>query len=436
MSIAVLFDLEDEENLILENHCENTRYKGKPCKCLKGRIIQADNTCIECQSKELSKNGEYDRISKFNSVNGKLVVIDTRIQRYTCRACGTNFTPEVSFIDKKKRISNQILKQVSVDLTNPTSVKQVARYNHISHNTVQINLKEFKVYNVVNKEVLPKVLCVDEFRGVKSWNAKMNLIIVDAEKRTVKDILINRHKNNIISYFENYTDEAREQVQFFVSDFYGSYLDIALKIFPNAKIIIDRFHIKRLLSVDLKNKRIEVMKRFKKYHFSHRVLKRYRGLLFKSFKDISIEYRAFKYSYNKFHSEYDVLNYILSLDEGLEEMYWVYQDFIEAFDNKDEKTLREVIRREYTGISKDMQVTFNTYRKHEEYVINAILYPYSNGIVEGMNNKIKLLKRVGYGYRNFETFRLRVMIMFNLVQFMEDKKRKEKRIKEYHRKAS
>ena len=86
--------------------------------------------------------------------------------------------------------------------------------------------------------------------------------------------------------------------------------------------------------------------------------------------------------------------------------------------------------------STSVQTTFETYKKYEEYIINAIKYIYSNGIVEGMNTKIKLLKRIGYGYRNFENFRLRLMILFNLVSFEEDVKRKEKRIKEYHRKVS
>lgn len=436
MYLKNLFDLENENNLILKDYSGDGIYKGKPCKVLRGEIIQENGCCPRCNSREVSKNGTYKYIISLTKLNDRLVVIDTTTQRYTCRNCSLNFKPKVSFVDKGKRISKQIHKQIAIDITTTTSSKQIARQNNVSINTVQRELEKFKEYNIVNKEYLPKVLCVDEFRGVKYVNAKMNFLIVDGEKRKIKDILINRNKNTLISYFKDYKKDARNNVKYFVSDFYSTYLDVASNLFPNAKIIIDRFHIKRLLSVNLKNKRIEVMKTFKKYHFPYKVLKRYKKLLFKNFNEISIEYKAFKYNYNKFHSEYDVLNYILSIDEELEELYWVYQDFIEAFDKKDIEGLREVINRDYSMFSISVQTTFETYKKYEEYIINAIKYIYSNGIVEGINTKIKLLKRVGYGYRNFENFRLRLMILFNLVSFEEDVKRKEKRIKEYHRKVS
>ncbi|MEG0569736.1 MAG: transposase, partial [Erysipelotrichales bacterium] len=41
---------------------------------------------------------------------------------------------------------------------------------------------------------------------------------------------------------------------------------------------------------------------------------------------------------------------------------------------------------------------------------------YSNGPIEGINNKIKVIKRVSYGYRSFLNFKLRIMICFNLIK--------------------
>ena len=53
-------------------------------------------------------------------------------------------------------------------------------------------------------------------------------------------------------------------------------------------------------------------------------------------------------------------------------------------------------------------------KKHKEYVLKSVKYEYSNGPLEGFNNKIKLLKRVSYGYSNFSNFRLRILIMSRL----------------------
>ncbi|MGG2947757.1 transposase, partial [Geobacillus stearothermophilus] len=48
--------------------------------------------------------------------------------------------------------------------------------------------------------------------------------------------------------------------------------------------------------------------------------------------------------------------------------------------------------------------------KRTDEIISCILSPYSNGKMEGTNNKIKLMKRRGYGYRNIQRFALRVRL--------------------------
>nr|WP_284142830.1 transposase [Furfurilactobacillus milii] len=47
---------------------------------------------------------------------------------------------------------------------------------------------------------------------------------------------------------------------------------------------------------------------------------------------------------------------------------------------------------------------------HLEYVDNALIYRYSNGPLEGTNNRIKVHKRNGYGYTRFNNFRLRILL--------------------------
>ena len=45
------------------------------------------------------------------------------------------------------------------------------------------------------------------------------------------------------------------------------------------------------------------------------------------------------------------------------------------------------------------------------YVVNSLKYDYTNAMVEGKNNKIKVIKRVSYGYRSFRNFKARIMLM-------------------------
>lgn len=53
-----------------------------------------------------------------------------------------------------------------------------------------------------------------------------------------------------------------------------------------------------------------------------------------------------------------------------------------------------------------------TLRKHLSEIQNSFIYQFSNGPIEGANNKIKVIKRTAYGLRNFNMFRLRILIAF------------------------
>ena len=53
-------------------------------------------------------------------------------------------------------------------------------------------------------------------------------------------------------------------------------------------------------------------------------------------------------------------------------------------------------------------------KRYREYMVNSVKYEYSNGPLEGFNNKIKLVKRISYGYNSFDNFRLRILIMSRL----------------------
>ncbi len=59
-----------------------------------------------------------------------------------------------------------------------------------------------------------------------------------------------------------------------------------------------------------------------------------------------------------------------------------------------------------------MKKARRTIRKHFDEIINSFIYGFSNGPIEGSNNKIKAIKRTAYGFRSFKNFRLHILISF------------------------
>lgn len=98
-----------------------------------------------------------------------------------------------------------------------------------------------RIFDLVSypKAELPKVLSIDEFKG-NTWVEKYQCILTDPENKIVLDILPERYKPYLITYFCKYPKEEREKVKYFVSDTWRTYYDTAGIWFKNAIRIVDK----------------------------------------------------------------------------------------------------------------------------------------------------------------------------------------------------
>ena len=111
--------------------------------------------------------------------------------------------------------------------------------------------------------------------------------------------------------------------------------------------------------------------------------------------------------------EREQLRIILGLSTRLEIAYGLKNDFIEFMHSPDSKTAKErlalwLYHAENSHIP-EFEACIKTMYNWAEYILNAFDVPYSNGYTEGCNNKTKVLKRVCFGVRNFDTFRNRIL---------------------------
>ena len=119
----------------------------------------------------------------------------------------------------------------------------------------------------------------------------------------------------------------------------------------------------------------------------------------------------------------DTLPKVIGIDEinGVKTYQGKYNCLIYDIENKRVKDFLVTRRKQYLDdIFRDTNInhwkiksTVRTYLKYKEYIINSIIYPYSNGVVESANRNIKGLKNNACGYRNFQNFRTRVFMIFN-----------------------
>ena len=204
----------------------------------------------------------------------------------------------------------------------------------------------------------------------------------------------------------------RENVKYIVMDMYSPYISLVKECFPNAEIIMDKFHVINNFARALNKTRIRLMNSNKKLYNK---LKNYYKLLLKDRRKVDSMHYAKRKCFNKWMSLRDIVDHLLAQDEELKNTYELYQSLLFAIKTKNEDLLRDILMSEHKNVSDYMKKAMGTARKYSKYIINMVKYSYNNGVIEGINNKIKVIKRIAFGYRSFYHFRNRILIMFDLI---------------------
>ena len=293
------------------------------------------------------------------------------------------------------------------------SEKDIAIDNNVSPNTVERIIDSYyELDTKVYKHTLPQVLSFDEFKSVKSADGAMSFQICNGKNGKIIDIVENRKLNNLIKYFSRYSRDSRMNVKVIIIDMYIPYISLIKTMFPNALIVIDKFHLIELISRALNKTRIKLMKKDKD---NYNKLKRYWKNILKSRLELNCskwkKYPCFK----NLTTEQDIVDYLISLDIEFEETYQIYQDLLYAFQNNDLTVLETTLNKKYNNVSEYMKTSIKTLKGYVNYIKNTFVTGYHNGYVEGNNNFIKVLKRIAFGFRSFTRFKARIMICKGLI---------------------
>ena len=418
--IKLLLDIQDKNIEIDENAVELKEFKGKMAKFITAKLTFTPSHC-ECCSVENKDYTIYKNGTKTSRITLPIAGIhptylNLKKQRFFCKACNGTFSASTSIVDNHCFISNQTKAKVLVKSTDAQSLTDIAKVCFVSPTTVQrvINSEAKKFQK--QYQSLPKHLSFDEFKYQKG---QMAFEYVNAETEDILDILERRDARTIKEHFttNHYLSDLRK-VETITIDMNAGYVNVIKEIFPQSKIIIDRFHIVQLISRSMNKTRVQIMNKLRtsnnKDMKKYRRLKRFWKLLLKDAQELS--HTEYKY-YPMFGQrlEVNVVEELLSYDEDLKKNYELYQTLLKSVKDKNFNVFTDTLLVVDTKtISSYMRTSVKTLRKHLPYIKNSLLYPYNNGRIEGINNKIKVLNRVAYGYRNFSNFKKRILLHFKL----------------------
>lgn len=368
----------------------------------------APGNCNHCQGKQIKYDFQKPSKIPFLEVAGFPSLIRLKKRRFQCKNCRKVTVSETSLVQKNCQISEPLRQKVAQALVNRQALTHIAQDLAISTSTVHRKLKEFTFKEDFSR--LPEILSIDEFSYQKG---KLAFIAQDFETKKIITILENRTQITIRNHFFRYSKEARNSVKVVTVDISGSYIPMIPKLFPKAKIVIDRFHIVQHMSRALNHTRIQLMTQFDKKSLEYRALKYYWKSVLKDSRKLSLNSFRSR-TFGETLTPKECLTEIFHLVPELKGYYDLYQLLLFHLQEKNADYFFDLIEEALPHLNQTFKTALRTILHHKQHVINAIELPYSNAKLEATNKLIKDIKRNAFGFRNFDNFKKRIFIALNM----------------------
>lgn len=324
-----------------------------------------------------------------------------------CPHCQNKFTEELDFVRIKRSHSKRFVKKIIEEVLD-SDIKNVAKRNDLSEQEIETMLKDVSQDLVTEKPVNLNQLGIDEIAVVKGQK-NYYVVLVDLEKRKVVGMIEKRTKKEITEYLEAWGEEVLSKIQEISIDLWKLYKNIAEELMPQATIVADRFQVMKQVNdeLDAARRRIkreaEQLKNKSKKEKILSGLKRSKYVLLKNEEDLE---KTEKEKLKEIEKVAPILTEMHSLKEKLRNIFETSENWSEGLLN-----LADWLK----DISKHFPKSFGTIKRWIGEIIAYFDERTTQGVVEGINNKLKLIKRRAFGFRNFDNFQLRSFLTWQFV---------------------
>jgi len=327
---------------------------------------------------------------------GKITFLHFLSRRFKCQECGKIFTEELSFAESHRRQSIAFEELVYESCLSGNR-KKIAERECLSQSVVkEIFYRWAKAKIKPGDTIRTRVLGIDEI-SLKKRHKQFVLIVSDIERKCVQAVLPERTEESLETWIDNLSVEQRKAIRYASIDMWSPYYYAVRKKLPRARIVVDRFHVMKQL-----NGRISQIRRKIQRNASDeikQVLKGSRWILVKNRSKFT-------------EKEEKSLQKILSLCPEIRIIYLLKEEFRLIFEKTNDRARAERYLRAWkfkalnTG-DNFMKKFVSTLENWWREILNYFFERITNGFVEGMNRAIRIIIRRAFGYRNFESFKLR-----------------------------
>lgn len=338
--------------------------------------------------------GQKRRLFKMVPFGGKPCFLNVLLHRVACPQCGIKWWPQLPFMKGKFRMVRSMIAHV-LDLLHFSTLLDVSRFLKISWNVVKRIHKEklTALYKTISLEDL-EFITVDEF-SIRKGHEYMT-VFTDLRSGRIIHAVEGRTIENVAPFFKKLARRA-PKLKAIAMDMSKSYYPAAQEYLPHVDVVFDHFHVTALLNKALDEVRKDQQQAL--IEADAKVLKGSRFLFLTNYDNLDLENQT-------------RLGALLALNEPLYLAHSLKEQF-QLFWEKDSVAEAEHFLIQWgidalaTGL-KPLKRIVKTLNQYKTGLLNYFKHRISNAAAEGINNKIKTMKRQAYGFRDMEYFKLRL----------------------------
>ena len=373
---------------------------------LKVDAIRDFATCPRCGQESHHLHQNRGHLVRDLNISSFKVLLRVNRRQFKCKTCGKPFSEELDFVGRRRKHTDRFAEMI---------VKQVIHSD--THNVAKNNdLTDEEVWSMV--KYLSKKKWVLDLKGLRrlgideitlrKGQGDYVVVLVDLDKNELIGLAPSRKHEDIKEVLKSWGDEVLSQIIEVSIDLSGNYRNLIKKYLPNAEIVADRFHVMKLVNEEFNKAR----NREKKAIDSNPDTAE-KERLKEAFKQS--KYALLKPEESLTEKQKLKLEEIKEVSPILAEMHQQKESFRNIFETaKDWADGIFQLIDWMKNAQENFQDSVATIGRWFGEIVNYFDSRTTSGAVEGINNRLKLIKRSGYGFRNFDDFRLRCLMCWHL----------------------
>lgn len=391
-----------EDNVLVLSLCP-TKSK-QPCPCCRTQAF------VICKGSR-QKLRQVRHLRCFN----RETILLIPMKRLFCKQCEVSFTYQYAFLTGKTRYTNDYKRELSKPLVG-TTVKQLTDTFKVPYSTGERFIKQHLAHLIpsIQRKVIAAaqgstrlILGIDDFaiRKGHTYNTGFH----DLRNGNLLTLVMGRTYQTLIQN-QGLVKQLKELKPYaVVMDLARSYHKFVAEVFPDAIRIADRFHVNRYLTDALQAVRRRISLSLTPE--SRKYLKRNKNLIGKRYDSLS-------------EKEERKLGKLLSYSKELTEVYAIKESLINWYELSDEtnsyrRLIQWIARAKALNIP-ELTEALKPFENWTEEISNYHKCRYTNGSVEGRNNKIKTLIRRSYFLPNRTIYENRILLECNERFFIDE----------------